>query len=335
MATENGQRQTLESKRLLVVSLDNLGDLVFASALLPALRECFPSGHIAVWCKKYSSGLGPLLPAIDEIYSADPFWGRSPGGKKGSLSAFLRTVRSIRHARFDTAILCFAPWRTAAAVASLGIPVRVGLERRRNRRWLTHLLPAEDRGRPVLDEVSRLLEPFGIRRPLSYRLDVTGLDIELAAVRSAIGGQRIVALHPFAGSENRCVKLTEWLNVATELSSLGIKPLWIGTSTELHRLRQLGNTRSEWRYTDVLFDGSLTKVALAISTSALFVGHDSGPLHIAAALNVPSVAIFAPGEPARTFPQGSGRWRMIARSSPQEISAQDILAEARILTGSS
>ena len=60
-----------------MVSLDNLGDLVFASALVPPLRERFPSARIAVWCKEYAAGLGPLLPGVDSVYHADPFWDRT------------------------------------------------------------------------------------------------------------------------------------------------------------------------------------------------------------------------------------------------------------------
>ena len=328
MAAERGQRERPGS--ILVVSLDNLGDLVFASALVPPLREHFPTSRIAVWCKEYSSGLVPLLPAVDETYSSDPFWDRAPGAEKGSLRGFLSIAAAVRRARFDTAILCFAPWRTAAAVAATGIPVRIGLERRRNQRWLTEILSAEDRGMPVLEDVARLLRPLGIRAgPLRYHLEVSHLTNELATVAKSIGSDRYVALHPFAGSESRCVKLDEWIGVATELSSLGMSILWIGTAQELGRLRRRQDARGYWRYSDTLFGGSLTTVSVAISRAQLFLGHDSGPMHIAAALGIPTVGVFAPGEPQRTFPQGTGRWRIIARPSPLEITCRDILAEAR------
>jgi ADP-heptose:LPS heptosyltransferase len=334
MAAEGGQRRTPE--RILVVTLDSIGDLVFASALLPPLRENFPSAHIAIWCKQYVSGLGPLLPAVDTVYSADPFWDRAPGEKKGSPPVFMRTAASIRRAGFDTAIVCFAPWRTAAAVSATAIPVRIGLERSRNRRWLTHPLPPEDRNKPVLMELSRLLEPLHIRAaPLRYRLDVTELEAERNATKLLLGGDSYVALHPFASNENRCVELSTWEELARELSDQGLSPLWIGTHRELERLRKATAPRSNWRYADVLFGGSLTTTALAISIAKLFIGHDSGPLHVASALGVPSVGVFAPGEPARTFPQGVGPWRVIARPSPRDVTARDILGQVRNLLESS
>jgi ADP-heptose:LPS heptosyltransferase len=330
MAAERGQRERPGS--ILVVSLDNLGDLVFASALVPALREHFPASRIAVWCKDYASGLAPLMPDVDETYSSDPFWDRAPGAEKGSLREFLSVAAMVRRARFDTAILCFAPWRTAAAVAATGIPVRIGLARRRNQMWLTETLPAEDRGMPVLEEAARLLQPLGIRAaPLRYHLEASHLTNELAAVAKSMGSEPYAALHPFAGNESRCVKLDEWMGVATELSSLGMSILWIGTAQELDHLRRRRGARGYWRYSDTQFGESLTLVSVAISRAQLFLGHDSGPMHIAAALGVPTVGVFAPGEPQRTFPQGTGRWRIISRPSPLEITCRDILAEARVL----
>ena len=327
MAFQEGQPRKSDS--ILVVSLDNLGDLVFASALLGPLREKFPQARISVWCKAYASGLAPLLPCVDEVYASDPFWDRSPGTAKGSLGSFLSTRTQVKRARFDRAIIFSAPWRTAAAVASVGVRQRIGLERRRNARWLTDVLPGEDRDKPVLHEVARLLHPLQIEKDnLVYRLDASALTHEHAVVRDTFGDTSFAALHPFAGSETRCVSLDEWVRVAAELASHNMRILWIGTATELNRLRSRPDARQEWIYSHTFSDGSLTTVAVAISHARLFIGHDSGPMHIAAALSVPTVGVFAPGEPARTFPQGPGAWRIVSRSSPMDISAEDILKEA-------
>ncbi|HUQ18101.1 MAG TPA: glycosyltransferase family 9 protein [Gemmatimonadaceae bacterium] len=328
MAFQGGQPEKGDS--ILVVSLDNLGDLVFASALLDPLRDRFPAARIGVWCKAYASGLGPLLPNVTRVYASDPFWDRSPGGSKGSIRRFLSTRALVRRAQFDRAIIFSAPWRAAAAVASVGIPQRIGLARRRNERWLTDVLPAEDRTKPVLEEVARLLEPLGIQKSnLVYRLDASHLAEEQKIVRQVLGDDRFIALHPFAGSEKRCVSLDEWIRVADGLSSHRI--LWIGTTPELDRLRRRPGVQSQWIYSDAISSGSLTVVAVALSHARLFIGHDSGPMHIASALSVPTIGVFAPGEPHRTFPQGAAPWRIIARNTPNEISAKDILSEGTAL----
>ncbi|HVF40872.1 MAG TPA: glycosyltransferase family 9 protein [Gemmatimonadaceae bacterium] len=332
--TANTEQRNIR-QRILVVSLDSVGDLVFATSLIEPLRRQFPGAHLGLWCKDYTVGLSALISHVDEFFSADTFWDKSPGRPKGRLNEFVRVLRRIRQAGFDTAILAHAPSRTAAAVAATAIPVRIGLRRGSNAKWLTHPLPAAERTKPVLEEMSRLLAGFGISYPQPrYRLDTSRLTSEKASIREQLGPAPRVALHAFAGAASRCVALDIWIEVADELDKRGYAPLWIGTNAELEKLReavQQGSaapSRKRWLYADKLFGNSLLNIALAISEVALFIGHDSGPLHIASALGVPSLGLYAPGEPARTFPQGVGDWRMIARGSPVEFSAALILDEA-------
>src|ERR1051325_6466889 len=136
--------------RILLVSLDNLGDLVFASALAPPLRERFPGATLDVWCKAYTADVARLVPGVSDVIASDPFWDVAPGRAKGSRMAFLRAFQAVRRRRYDVAVLAAAPWRTAAAVAATRIPRRIGLRRRKNRYFLTDALPDERVDRPVL-----------------------------------------------------------------------------------------------------------------------------------------------------------------------------------------
>ena len=316
--------------RILLVSLDNLGDLVFASALAPPLRAQFPTATLDVWCKEYTADIGPLIPGVSRVVASDPFWDRAPGRGKGSLRAFLRAVRTVRAAHYDVAILAAAPWRTAAAVAATRVPMRIGLRRRKNRAFLTHALPDEDPRRPVLTELARLLEPLGIPpQPLAYRLDTAPLAQRRARVVRNVR-QPFAALHPFASKQNRCVALPVWIELASRLRSRGYDVLWIGSRREMEELRH--TTRdSSWHFIDRESDGTLADTAAVLSLAGLFVGHDSGPLHIAGAFGVPVVGVFAPGEPLRTFPQGIGPSRMLARAAPDQITALDIEREVDAL----
>ncbi|HEX8726399.1 MAG TPA: glycosyltransferase family 9 protein [Gemmatimonadaceae bacterium] len=310
------------------MSLDNLGDLVFASALTPPLRRRFPNLSITLWCKHYTRDVGALVPEVERVIAADPYWDRAPGRRRGSRLRFYAAMAQVRLGKFDTAILAAAPWRTARAVARSGVPVRVGLERRKNARWLTHALAPEDVHRPVLAEEARLLEPFGIEsEPLRYRLDATRLS-DRPDVEHALA-QRVVALHPFASKRSRCVPVRVWIAVAHALERLGYHPLWLGSTAELNEVRASVG-RTGWTYVDQ-FGGRLVDTAAALARAALFIGHDSGPLHVAGAFGVPVVGVFAPGEPERTFPQGIGRSTMIARPAPDSITAAEIVDAARSL----
>lgn len=320
-------------RRILIVALDNLGDLVFASALASPLYDAFPGAPIDVWSKAYTADVARLIPHVGDVIGSDTPWAMAPHlarRARPQLRPLLGAVARIRRRRYDVALITGAPWRTAALVAMSGIPMRVGLARRHNQRFLTHALPPENIDEPVLREQARLLEPLGVRSPSPrYQLDASRLGDRRARL-GVLLPERFIAIHPFAGARERCVELVEWTQAAFAFESRGVPTLWVGMPHELDELRR-SVTHPRGFYSDQIGQGSLADVAAAISIATAFIGHDSGPLHVAGAFGVPVVGVFAPGQPKRTFPQGVGPSRMIARSSPQEISARLLMHEAEQL----
>ncbi|HEX4681729.1 MAG TPA: glycosyltransferase family 9 protein [Gemmatimonadaceae bacterium] len=317
-------------RRILLVALDNLGDLVFASALAEPLHAAFPDAVIGVWSKAYTAAVARLIPHVHEVVAADPFWAVAPHLTRPPIVPMLKSIATVHHGGYDVAVVSEAPWRTAAAVALTRIPMRIGLSRRRNGRFLTHVLPAEDEHQPVLREQARLLAPLGVQSEAPvYRLEASrlgGLRDRMAAWLP----RRFVALHPFASVRNRCVPLSEWTQLAFAFHGRGLPTLWVGTPSELDELRG-SYMHPRGFYVDDFAESSLAATAAALSLAALFVGHDSGPLHVAGAFGVPVIGVFAPGQPKRTFPQGPGPWRMIARPTPDGITASVMLREADAL----
>ncbi len=314
-------------RRVLLVSLDNLGDLVFASALSGPLKRRYPDAELTVWCKAYAADLAPLLPGVDRVLAADPVWDVAPGRGRGSRREFLAAVREARRLRFDVAVLASPQWRVAAAVWSAGVPRRVGLERNHNRRFLTDVLPRASRDRPVLADLVSTLGPLGAEPddPPRYRLEPASLGARRARLAPALGA-RPAALHAFASKRSRCVRLDEWVRVARGVEARGMRPLWVGTAAELDEVRAVAPADVDWLFLTDVGDGTVADAAAALSLCTLLVGHDSGPLHVAGAFGVPVVGVFAPGMPQRTFPQGVGPSRMLYRPSAEDVATADVLA---------
>src|SRR5262249_31756042 len=156
--------------------------------------------------------------------------------------------------------------------------------------FLTHVLPAQDAQKPVVREQGRLLKAFGIdTRARFYRLDPAPLAETVRSLETTLP-PRFVALHPFAGDRARCVSLAVWTKVASQLDALGVPALWIGTAQELTELRA-SHPHPTGFYSDQLGNGSLAHTAAALSRATCMVGHDSGPLHMAAAFGVPVVGV--------------------------------------------
>lgn len=320
-----------DPSRILLVSLDNVGDLVFASALAPALRDRFPGATLDVWSKAYASDVARLIPGVSRIIASDPFWDRAPGSAKGKLVPFARSLRDIRRARYDLAVLASSQWRVAAILSLVGVPARIGRHRRRNQRWLTHVLPAEDRSSPVVVELGRIAHALGAMPRPHYRLDAAPLASRISLFARSIPGARRVALHAFAGDRARCVGIAAWRAVADELVRRDADVVWIGSATELAEVRA-GGVSPRWHFADMIGNGSLFDSAALIGMSTAFAGHDSGPMHVAAALGIPVLGIFTPGEPERTFPQGPGPYRIITGPSPAGVTAERMLRELDLLT---
>jgi ADP-heptose:LPS heptosyltransferase len=239
-------------------------------------------------------------------------------------------MRGIRRGHYELAVLASSQWRVAAALSLLGVPSRIARQRKRNQRWLTHVLPAEDRSRPVVAELGRIAHALGATPRTHYQLDPAPLAERRAYFASLINGPRRVALHAFAGSRARCVALPAWRALGEALLRRDVDVVWIGSATELGEIRASGES-SRWHFADAIGDGSLFDSAALMSLCDAFVGHDSGPLHVAAGLGVPVLGIFTPGEPQRTFPQGPGQSRLISRPSPAGVTAEMMLAELELL----
>lgn len=319
-----------DPRRILLVALDNLGDLVFASALAPALQSAYPDAVVDIWCKRYTADVARLVPCVNDIIAADPFWAVHPQHRRPPMGPFVRSLLEVRRRGYDVAVLSEAPWRAAAAVAATRIPVRIGSARHRNARFLTHVVAAEDPNKPVVAEQARLLEPLGIRSTdCRYRLDAT----RLSAMRGVIGEllpDRFVAVHPFASLPRKRASLDLWLPVADALEARGLPVLWIGTRSELEALRR--EHRPNALCIDHLHDGSLAASAAALSLASLFVGHDSGPMHLAGAFGVPVVGVFVTGSPVRYGPQGIGPSRTVYVPNPVQIDPSDVIREIDSLT---
>lgn len=283
-------------ERVLLVSLDNLGDLVFASSLVKPLRERGYS--VSLLCKEYSSAIAPLIPGLEKVFAADPFWDTAPGRAKGALLPFLKTLGRIRGEAFGSAIVVSRNWRPRLSARIGGIGKVASLTGR------------ADESRPVLEDLATLLDSYGGR---------TGLVCELRASSVRRDG-KLAVLHPFAGDRRRCLALAVWKEIAAGLRRDEFRIIWIASPAEKTELPKGDEVAAD-----------LAQAAAAMASAALFIGHDSGPLHVANALGTPSVGLYLPGQPRRTFPQGRGRFALIERPDPAGVSAQEILAAAKAL----
>ncbi len=310
--------------RVLIVALDSLTDVVLSSAITPLLRSRYPDAEITLWCACAAAPIGALVPGVDRVEGTDPFWEIAPG-RIGPLIPFVRSLLRLRKHAFDVAVLGNAHWRAALAVAATRASRRVGRLAEGGGRWLTDVV-APNAAMPLLNDVARLLDPLDVRAPawIRYWLNVEPLAPRRERFRPLLG-PRPVALQPFAGKRMRGVPLKRWIRVAVELSRRGYDPIWIGRASELREVRRAVGADG-WKYADSFGGGGIADAAAVISLAHLYIGHDSGPLHLARALGVPTIGIYTEGEPAGGIPEGTAESRAIVRRAPEEVTSDQMLA---------
>lgn len=310
----------------LVIVFDNIGDVIFTSAVFEVLRS-YPHLRVGVWCKEYTEQIARLLPGHPKVFASDPFWDKSPLRGKGSFASFFRKAREVRRHKFEVAIIPNHCWRSAFVAKLLGIPVRIGFGQGKNRFALTHPVTPMVRHQPVMPQMQRLLSPFQdipshVYQP-RYRLELR----EKPRLKQPLhlSSQPLVILHPFAGSPRRCAPLTLWLEFARALKQQGFQLLWLGAGSELARLKEHRSDFAAHEFADYYEVTGLGDFAGLMQEAFAYVGHDSGPLHFAHALGAPAFGLYLPSEFQRTFPQGPTRSHMLYRASPAELTLSDWL----------
>jgi ADP-heptose:LPS heptosyltransferase len=312
-------------ERILLVSLDNLGDLAFASALPPAIKAHYPRATIGLWCKGYTADIVPLFPSVSWSAAADPFWDAAPGRPKGGVSPFLAAIRSVRSQQFDVALIASPQWRVAAAVALTGIPRRIGQHRNYNSGLLTQVLPPADRGRPVVADLGSLLVPLGIDPSgLTTYLDPAPLNDLRLGYRQRLGPLPIAVINPFVTLPPVGIDWPIWLVVARMLVKRRYTVVWHGTATQLEGFRRhTSYFDPKWRCSDQFSNGTLREGAAVLASADVYLGCDSGPLHLSGAFGVPTIGVYPNTSKLPRFaPQGRGPSRIVSGT----ITAGAILA---------
>lgn len=308
--------------RTLIICQDNIGDLVFTSALAAALQT---SGmDVGVLARGDTGTVARLMPGVTRVHEAPLLRSINPLTHWPRFQIFRRMRQELSAGGYDAAVLVGTQWRLGLLAAWAGIPMRVGYAHSKLRPYLTHKAPVPDRQQAVVPALMSLASAMGCPgTSRHYQLDATKVALRRARITPAgLPSAPWVGLHAFAGSEARCVTLEAWRGLAQWLQDQGWQVVWFGVSRELQRLRAMPDVPG--LYCDQLGDGSLENTIGLLSMCQAYAGHDSGVLHLASAIGVRTLGVFAPGEPHRTFAQGPEGGETLYRPEPREITAQTL-----------
>jgi lipopolysaccharide heptosyltransferase II len=300
-------------RSILLIRPDHLGDMLFLTPALHALRRVLPAARITLLAGPWGVEAVRRNPDLDAIETC-VFPGFERQTKENGLAPYRlldATARKLRDADYDTAvILRFDHWWGAWLAAAAGIPRRIGYDWPETRSFLTQAFPYRS-DRHEVEQNATLLA--ALAPSIAANLDATRYYIteddhawitDWLAAEGHDRGQRLVAIHPGAGTAVKQWPVEMWAVVADRLAE---RPdVRIVLTGGLGERELVGAIATRLAHPALNAAGATTfgQLAALYARCALVLGSDSGPLHLAAAVDAPSVHLYGPISPVKFGPWG-------------------------------
>lgn len=314
---------TKEPQKILIRGVNWIGDAVLTIPAVRSVRHAFPGARISLLVKPWVADIFSESPDIDEIILYEDNY-------KGLRGKF-KLAKKLRMKNFDTAILLQNAFDAALITRLAGIPERTGYKRDGRGFLLTNAVPVD---KDVLAQHQvlyylNLLESVGIKTAETQPyIFLTNEERKwarslLASYSTPTRGP-LVGINPGAtyGSAKRWLPDRFAEVIYRTIRELDGRVVIFGSQAEaeiadeiLAETRKLNIGQDESRILMMSGKTSLRELAALISECDTFVTNDSGPMHMAAALLVPTIAIFGSTNKTATGPFGKGH-RIISSNLP-------------------
>ena len=318
-------------RRVLIVRTDRLGETVLTLPLIQAIRACAPSGrlHVTLLVHPELRELLEHLPGVEQLlirHAGRARWWREA----------IALARQWRPQRFDVALIANPTKAIHAATWLAGIPRRIGYDRKWG--WcLTHRLPDRKAlgDRHEVDYNLDLIRALGVQAPIA-QWRWPDFEPESAAVARALRAQGLSAgdpflvVHPWASTARKQWPLERYRAVIRwVMDSLGLAVVLVGQPDPRGGAPHATVIPSQPGVVDLAGGLTLRELAALLRCARALLSNDSGPVHLAAALQTPTVVLFGTTEaatgPRRWGPWGTGH-TVICRPTMEAIATDEVCA---------
>jgi heptosyltransferase I len=303
--------------RLLIVRLSALGDVIHTLPAAHALREAFPEAMIGwvieerwaeLLCARGTARRGPRTaqrPLVDWVHTVNLTGWRKSLFTTPALQQIAKVWNDVRSVRYDVAVDLQGAIRSAVLARWSGARVRYGAaEPRESPASLWYTRPVVTRGAHVIEQNLSVVEAVAQKRLPVPRVELPQ-DVEaerqIEQRLAEAGGGAFAILNPGAGWGAKRWPAERYGRVARALAEDGVRTILNYGPGEEDLVREAG-AASQGAAKPMKC--SISELIALTRRARLFIGGDTGPLHLAAALQVPVVAIFGPTNPARNGPYG-------------------------------
>ncbi len=279
-----------------------IGDVILALPTIDSLRKRFPQSRITTVVRAPADELLRGMPLVDSVITSPP--------RKASLWAQVQFARGLKKYNFDLAVAFPNSFRSAFLLSLTGAETRLGHETGARSMFLTHgveTTPAQTRSQYRVDYFFNTMSPLNLEGP-GQDLPKVGKLEEDRSVDDALSrlgvrtGDFFALIHPGSSKPERGWHHERFTILCQKLiKERNIKIVLLGNEQERMMLEQISRFSPDGMVL-ILPKLNLREVAQVMARCGVFIGNDSGMMHLAAMMRRPVTAIFGPGSATATGP---------------------------------
>jgi lipopolysaccharide heptosyltransferase II len=326
-----------ELQRVIVIKPCCMGDVLMATPAIAALRRALPDAHIEIAVGGWSRQAVANNPHLNGIIDAPV------GSEANGMSDYMRLARRIRRGKFGTALVLDRSPLLNMVPYLARVPVRAGLDSENRGLALTHpVLCPPDKARHEVEWYLDVVRALGLPAPRdeSY-LEFYPTEEEKAQAGRVLseagceeGDYGYVALHVGGGANpgmnllskrwqpERWAQIADWLAETYETNVLLLGGPGGEDQESADALKAALFPATRPYIVDLVGKLEWGAMGALIERCQLFLGHDTGAMHLATAVRTPVVAVFGPSDPVRYGPWDPSR-RSVAVAPKQATAGSD------------
>jgi lipopolysaccharide heptosyltransferase II len=291
-------------RRILLLRLERIGDLLMTLEAIEDVRQAAPGARIDLVVGSWNLELAAGIRGIARVEALDAAWLSRDGGGL-PLAALLRRARGWSARQYDLAINFEPDIRSNMILAASRAPRLAGFASGGGGALLDVSLPYQPRAHTAVN-AQRLVAAV---LDVPTRTDAARLEIPPAAARAAAGRlserpRPFVGLHVSGGRAVKQWPPERFAQLAGRVArARGGTIVLTGSQADRPLVAQVAAALEGVSMVDVAGDLDLAALAALLERLDLLVTGDTGPMHLAAAVGTPVVAVFGPSDPVRYAPQ--------------------------------